>query len=477
MKHLKLGNLFCARGVFALAFFYSLSAGLLIQLVMLPFVMPALDAGHGLLKGGDWIGFHQEAVRLADRIRHEGWAFWELRPQGNAPIGVAAAAYVLTGITEPWVLMPLNAGLFAVGATCLYMMFSLLASDRLAFAATMPYVLFPSAAVIYGQIHKDVWTIAGVTLIALVWVRIVACQKLYWKETGIQTLLTFTGVLFVWLVRPYMVQVLIVASALTVLAISISLVSNGDKSKFSKHKALRLALPLIVLIGFLKAPVGNSFQQVVLPEEKEVVTQKIVLSEQKELLSQEIKHDIKDHGSIRWQLIWQWAKLIPAFAENALSKFVTKLAQDRRGFTKGYPDAGSNIDTGDDFQSIGDVVRYIPRALQIALFAPFPDMWVERGTSPGAGHMRLISGIEMAFTYLLLPGVLLLFLRPEIRGRIIVILIQAIIPAVILTLVVSNVGTLYRMRFVNLQMLIGLGMIGWMTWLQHRGAKYPRNQR
>lgn len=212
MKHLKLGNLFCARGVFALAFFYSLSAGLLIQLVILPFVMPALDAGHGLLKGGDWVGFQQEAVQLANRVHHEGWAVWELRPQGNAPIGIAAAAYVLTGISEPWILMPLNAGLFAVGATCLYMMFSLLAPHRLAFAATMPYVFFPSAAMIFGQVHKDVWSIAGIALVALVWVRFAAYSMLGWKDAVMQVILVLAGVLLIWLVRPYLVQVVLAAS-------------------------------------------------------------------------------------------------------------------------------------------------------------------------------------------------------------------------------------------------------------------------
>lgn len=444
-----------------MAFFYALSVGLFIQLGLLPFLMPALDAGHGLLKGGDGIGFHQEAVKLANRILYEGWAVWELRPQGNAPIGIVAAAYVLTGIREPWVLMPLNAGLFAVGATCLYMMFSLIAPHRLAFAATMPYVLFPSAAIIYGQIHKDVWSIAGMTLIALVWVRIAAYSKLNWKDTGIQAMLAFTGVLFVWLVRPYLVQILLVASILTVLAIAFGLFTNSDKNKFSIHRVIRIALPLIFLIAFVKMPLGSGVQEIVLSKEKELETQELVLSKEKEPATGE--------------LIWQPARLTK-FAEYHLSKVVSKLAVDRRRFTKGYPDAGSTIDTEEEFHSASDVVRYIPRAFQIALFAPFPEMWRERGSAPGADHMRLVSGIEMAFTYLLLPGVVLLFLCRGIHSRTTVILIQAIVPVLILALVVSNVGTLYRMRFVNLQMLNGLGMIGWVLWLQHWNTKDRRIQ-
>lgn len=128
-----------------------------------------------------------------------------------------------------------------------------------------------------------------------------------------------------------------------------------------------------------------------------------------------------------------------------------------------------------EFHSAIDVVRYIPRALQIALFAPFPDMWGGgSGASPGAEHMRLVAGVEMAFTYFLLPGVLMVFMRREFRCTTAVALIQATIPIVILALVVSNMGTLYRMRYAYLQLLNGLGLIGWVMWIQHWNTKSRR---
>lgn len=438
MSDFRFGALFCSRGVFALGFFYALLVGLLIQLVMLPFVMPALDAGHGLLKGGDWLWFHQEAVQLANRIHHEGWAVWELRPQGNAPIGIAAAAYALTGISEPWILMPLNAGLFAVGATCLYMMFALIASPQLAFAATMLYVLFPSAAVIFGQIHKDVWSIAGIALVALVWARFSVCRMLGWKGAGIQVMLALTGVLLVWLVRPYLVQVVLAASILTVFVIARAGFSRSHRVKHSLPwwAGVISTITLLVIFIFVN-PTGVS-----------------ETSETSETVE---------------PVAWNRTELIPVSIDNALSKF----AERRRAFTEGYPHAGSNIDTEVQFHSAVDVVRYIPRALQIALFAPFPDMWGRTGVSPGAKYMRIVAGIEMAFTYLLLPGVVLLFMRHELGGTTTVALIQAAVPIIILALVVSNLGTLYRMRYAYMQLLNGLGLIGWVMWLQHWNTR-PR---
>ena len=439
MRDFRFGALFCSQGVFALAFFYALSVGLLIQLVMLPFVTPALDAGHGLLKGGDWVWFHQEAVQLANRIHHEGWVVWELRPQGNAPIGIAAAAYALTGISEPWVLMPLNASLFAVGATCLYMMFALIASHQLAFAATMPYVIFPSAAVIFGQIHKDVWSIAGFALVALVWARFAAYSMLGWKDAGIQVMFALTGVLLILLVRPYLVQIVLAAS---ILAVFVIIQPAFTRTKRSVQWWAGVFLSLALLVFFVKSPSGTEVSETVKPAAWEPTAG-------------------EPAG-------WTRTELIPVSVDNVLSI----VAGIRRGFSEGYPHAGSNIDTEVKFRSAADVASYMPRALQIALFSPFPDMWRGSGFSPGADHMRLVSGIEMAFTYLLLPGVVFLFMCRGLHGPTTLVFIQAIVPAIILAMVVSNIGTLYRMRFVNMQMLNGLGMIGWVMWLQHWHAKY-----
>src|SRR5690349_5577491 len=81
--------------VFLCAFGLSLGVGLFIQLVLLPYILPGLHAGHGLLRGGDWIGFHEDAVALSQKIAEQGWQAFELRPRGQAPIGITAAVYVL----------------------------------------------------------------------------------------------------------------------------------------------------------------------------------------------------------------------------------------------------------------------------------------------------------------------------------------------------------------------------------------------
>ena len=97
-----------------IAFVWALILGLLLQLFVLPNIFPDLHAGNGLMKGADWIWFNQIAVELADKINETGLDNWEFRPFGQAPAGLAAAMYSLSGISKPFVYMPINAILFAV---------------------------------------------------------------------------------------------------------------------------------------------------------------------------------------------------------------------------------------------------------------------------------------------------------------------------------------------------------------------------
>lgn len=454
MKTYRLDTFFCMKSVFGIVFFYALTVGLLIQLVILPFVSPELNGGYGLLKGADWVGFQEEAVRLAVRIRHEGWGLWELRPQGNAPIGIAAAIYAATGYTEPWVLMPLNAGLFALGATCLYAIFTLLASRHMAFIAIAPYVFFPSAAMIYAQIHKDVWSIAGLALNVLAWGRFAVYPTMNVKDLGIQFVLTFAGAMLVWLVRPYLVPIILTTSVLTMFVLVCRMLIWREKDIYSRWWWIGgvASVLLLVFVGKL----DTAFQKAAEVPLQIVPSAPDVTARNTPDATVEKKRDIS----------------VATVIQTTIDAFLLKFINTRQGFSTGYPEAGSNIDTEKNVQSLTDVIRYIPRALQIGLLAPFPDRWAETGVSPGATYMRRFAAMEMGMTYLILPGIIFLFMRGRPHGATIVTLIQSIIPVIILAMVITNVGTLYRMRYLNLQILNGLGLLGWMMWYHHFNSRH-----
>ncbi len=406
-------------------FLYVMAMGLLLQKVILP--LTPWHAGHGLLAGGDWVRFHSIADRLAQTIEGQGWNHWVLRPEGQAPSGVAAALYVLTGIHEPWVVLPVNATLYAMAATCLWHAVFLISRSRnTALFVLVPMMLFPSTAMIWGQIHKDVWVLAGVLGLVRGFVNLDRTRSM---RDGLRlACLTSLSTGLIWIMRPYAAKIFLAASVLAVLVLAVL-----DRPR---HRAWWGAAGLFLLIQAIvvvQAPVEASAQ-------------------------------VCD--------VWYQQPPIPV-----LDRQLASLACTREAFRVSYPLAGSNIDVDVAFHHVRDLVRYLPRALQIALFAPFPTMWVEvtHAVQPGGGVQRLLVIPEMVVYYLALVGCVG-FLVPAggQRQAILVALFGfAVVIAWIYALVVTNVGTLYRMRYPAMLLLCAIGGWGWTRLWAKRTRFFP----
>jgi len=137
------------------------------------------------------------------------------------------------------------------------------------------------------------------------------------------------------------------------------------------------------------------------------------------------------------------------------SPLVARTARLRHKFILLYPEAGSNIDTDVEFQSLSDLIRYIPRAAAIGFLAPFPRMWFERGTQNGRTG-RIVAGTETAILYLI-EALALVGLWRKRRDLLAWWLgLVALGGCLALGLVVTNIGALYRMRYIFVIVLIVL---------------------
>jgi hypothetical protein len=107
---------------------------------------------------------------------------------------------------------------------------------------------------------------------------------------------------------------------------------------------------------------------------------------------------------------------------------------------------GSNLDREVELQNFGDLVMYLPRAVEIGFLAPFPNMWFTRGVEVGRTG-RLIVGAEMLAIYLLLllVGATLFFERK--RVLVWFLFAVAALGCIALAYVVVNIGALYRLRY------------------------------
>lgn len=144
---------------------------------------------------------------------------------------------------------------------------------------------------------------------------------------------------------------------------------------------------------------------------------------------------------------------------NPLARLVTRVAKLRRNFAVEFSDAGSNIDSEVQITTTMDLVGYLPRAVMIGLFAPFPKMWFETGNQVSRGG-RLLSGVETLAMYLVeLLALLALWYYRRLLSVWFLWLVAGM-GMIALGLVVINVGALYRMRYVFLILLIILATEG-----------------
>jgi hypothetical protein len=143
-------------------------------------------------------------------------------------------------------------------------------------------------------------------------------------------------------------------------------------------------------------------------------------------------------------------------AESLSPHTLNEVSLFRRRFIEEYPDAASNVDADVQFNSAADVARYIPRALIIGLFAPFPRMWREPGDTVGLTG-KLIAGFETSAMWVIEFLALFTVWRRRRNWAVWLLLIISLTGALALGLVVVNLGALYRMRYVFWMLLIPLG--------------------
>lgn len=142
---------------------------------------------------------------------------------------------------------------------------------------------------------------------------------------------------------------------------------------------------------------------------------------------------------------------------------VARLIGLRKRFSLMYPEAGSNIDTDVQFNGVSDIALYLPRAVTVGLFAPFPRMWFAAGTQVGRAG-RLLSGFETLLMYVLEALAVICLWLERRRPSVWLLFLTALMGVTALSLVVVNISALYRMRYVFWMLLIVLGVQGLMQW-------------
>jgi len=147
----------------------------------------------------------------------------------------------------------------------------------------------------------------------------------------------------------------------------------------------------------------------------------------------------------------------PAPVEGVWTRAINQI-RDRRGGFRYYSAQESNIGGDVQFNNVGDILRFVPRAAVVGFFAPFPRMWFAAGSYGAAG--RVLSGLETLAMYVLYIAVGVCLWRDRRRLAMWLIFLTATAGLIGLGLVVVNAGALYRLRYVFWIMLIVIAAQG-----------------
>jgi hypothetical protein len=275
----------------------------------------------------------------------------------------------------------------------------MIAGLRAAWVATLIVALWPSLLLHSTQFLRDPLVLVAVLTLMTLLVRTLKAE-LHWRGAAVSVVVGATAIYLAWHVRPEMWLVI---------------------------AAIIFVSPLLLLLKF-------------------VVTRKVLginLLTMALLAVLSIAMPRSSNGIVSQPLSTATAAGTAAPAPRPIWQ---PIAAARKKFVFFSGGASSIIDETVLFNSASDIIRYVPRALEIGYFAPFPTLWLTEGGKVGSLG-RIVSGFEMMLTYLFEALACFFIWHTRKRFSSWLLVLATVFGMLALGLVVTNVGTLYRVRY------------------------------
>jgi len=500
--------------IWLLFFAYSVLVSLFIQLIALPLIFPNLHIGNGLLDGGDWIVYQKYGVIMANVIIDNGWENWYLRPEGFGIVGVVSAIYAFFGIFEPYILVPFFSVLHALGALCILIITQSLGVSRsTAFFSCLPYLIFPSSLLWLSQILKDVFTLNASLIMLLGMVLFFgAIDKKSIKSQiisqSIAIFLILTSLFLIFISRPYMIELSSIFILIFEFILGIKLLTRIFQSNIS---LINFAFCIFaqILILFLAFNINsiekhfaaysinqNEYHVYISKSDKEI--KKIFLERnlpmqiieekagkiinKKELAleilkdiykkpksdesalrlipsfnAESIKNYIPDLPTIEFETYesrkWQNSAFLPRVVDVQMSK----VNDQRNYFYLHQYHANTTFDYDVEINSAIKFIRYLPRAVQVGYFAPFPTDW-NSSKSNKANLMHKVIALEMIFIYLAFSGFIIALFIWRKKFEFWLLIAFSLFYSLFPVYAFPNIGALVRYRYAAIMIIVALSL-------------------
>ncbi len=417
-----------------LAFFlYTAATAAFVQLILLPYLLPGMHYGHGMFVKDSW-GFHYLARDQAAAMIKFGWKAWRLCPAFNYfPVGIASIFYYLW-YPEPFSLIPFNAVLHASAGCLVFFLISSFVKDRIAaFSGAALFVINPASLEWTSQIHRDGTFILGNMLVLSAWLLVLkGIEEEKWRAFTYAPFTFFLGAIMIWAPRPYWKYVVTIACIALAATMFIGMMMAWFKGS-SKKFCYAAAFLSVCLMLVMQQSLGY-FDKDYKPAERWD-------SADAGLTTPGEQHSVK----------WRFTPYVPKYVESKL--YVLAVSR----FKSAAHIAGSNIDSGVNFEAATDFITYLPRALQIGFLSPFPSMWFTPGSSTGTTVGRAVLGVITMFFYMCLVFFCWSILSYGKNRNFRLIVLYCTFGLLVFTYVQPNIGTLVRFRYGFYMPIVSIG--------------------
>jgi len=389
--------------------------------------------GVGVAFALDSVSYREQALYMASQLR-EG----RVRDWINYRAKLAtfhARVYSISYALLSWLLgegilalEPVNLFYFLTMLVLTYLIGASAFSPSIGRLAAIAIGLWPSLLMFTTQLLRDPMYICCFLL--LVWI-LIACIKglSSWRGVGTYTAAGFATLSLVLLARAAMWEIVLLT---VLLAAGICFLSQMRARRLDLRTSVAVLLLCIAVFLLPRLMSGG----------------RVVDRYEQALGRNPTLHATPNNGS-------PW------------SKMATQIGWARHVFIVAYPRSGSNLDADVELQAAGDIVRYLPRAVELGLLAPFPSMWFAPGAKVGLSG-RLVIGAEMLGLYAMLVLSVVTVVRERRRLLVWFLFVTSVLACTILALVVVNAGALYRLRYPYFIPIILLGLCELERWITTR---------
>ncbi len=422
-------------------FVYAWLAGLLLQLWVIPMLFSQPGAAEGLVIL-DSIGFDRIAKGKVVEIASFGWSAWELKPLSQSPAGIASIFYTVFG-PSPTSVLPFNAMVHALSACAAMVILRNFFSSGPALIGALVFALNPASLEWVAQIHRDGIFILG-NLLFICGIMNFSRPS---EEGGEKRLRYLTSIVFipvlgttlVWVARPYWVQVMLV----NMLLLLILLILTGMLRQLAIHRrhiaGLMSAFLCVVAFQVWLVKFHTPYEPIQIPSS-------VSVSESVE--------------SASLPFSWKRTSWLPEIIEGSFYRIA--IARE------GAKSNGGNtlVDVRWRLDSTSSMLGYVPRALQLGLFSPFPELWGGMASTPAMTMARKVVGGVTLFFYMCLIGLGIGVWKLRRNMLLWVMIGICLIGIMTYALTYPNIGTLMRYRYGFYMLLVGFGLASWYElWL------------